>query len=62
MRNVGTVDRTMRVVVGVIALSLLFVLDGGIKYVGLLGVPILLTGIAGACLMYKVFGISTCKR
>jgi len=62
MKNVGTIDRALRIVIGLGALSLLFLLEGGAKYVGLLGLVLLLTGLAGNCLMYKVMGFNTCKR
>lgn len=62
MKNVGTVDRVLRILVGLGVLSLFFLLEGGVKYVGLLGLAVLLTGLAGGCLMYRVMGFNTCKR
>ncbi len=62
MKNVGTVDRALRILVGLGVLSLFFLLEGGVKYVGLLGLAVLLTGLAGSCLMYRVMGFNTCKR
>jgi len=62
MRNVGTIDRMTRIVIGLGVLSLIFVLEGGIRFVGLLGLVFVLTGLAGSCLMYRMLGVSTCKR
>ncbi|OXS61021.1 hypothetical protein B1A99_05700 [Cohnella sp. CIP 111063] len=62
MKNVGTIDRMTRIVIGLGVLSLVFVLEGGIRFVGLLGLVFVLTGLAGSCLMYRMLGVSTCKR
>lgn len=56
--NVGAVDRTIRVVVGLILLMATFI--GTIGWWGLIGVVPLLTGLVGFCPAYKLFGISTC--
>lgn len=59
-RNEGTLDRGLRIFVGLVLLALAFV---GPKtpwgYVGLLP---LLTGLFGFCPLYQVLGISTCPR
>lgn len=62
MKNVGTADRIIRVILGLALLSLLFILDGGIKYIGLIGVIPLATGIAGFCPLYTLVHISTAKK
>ncbi|WP_029352032.1 DUF2892 domain-containing protein [Bosea sp. 117] len=59
-RNVGGLDRTLRVVVGLALLSLLFVLDGDLRWIGLIGLIPLLTALAGNCPLYSLLGISTC--
>ena len=57
-RNEGSLDRVIRITVGLVVLSLAFV---GPKtpwaYLGL--VPIL-TGLAGWCPAYAILGIDTC--
>ena len=60
-KNVGTIDRWIRIVLGVALLSLLFILDCGIKWIGLIGLIPLLTGIFSFCPIYALFGISTSK-
>ncbi len=60
--NVGTVDRWIRVVVGLILLSLLFFVEGNLKWLGLIGVIPLLTAAIKWCPLYTLFGIRTCPR
>ena len=45
--NAGTVDRVLRVLAGLIVLSLYFVLDGNSRYWALVGLMPLLTGLPG---------------
>ncbi len=48
-KNVGTVDRWIRIVLGIILLSLLFILPGNLRWWGLIGLIPLLTGMIGFC-------------
>ncbi len=60
--NEGTLDRILRVAVGV-ALLVWFYVDQGQgfwHYAKLIGIVPLLTGIAGTCPVYSILGISTC--
>jgi hypothetical protein len=56
--NEGTLDRTIRIVVGIALLSL--TVFGPRTLLGLVGVVPLLTGLVGFCPAYRLFGISTC--
>lgn len=56
--NEGTIDRIVRVVVGLIVLSLAFV--GPKTPLGYLGLVPLITGILGYCPLYAVLGINSC--
>ena len=58
--NVGTADRIVRVLLAILLFSLLLVLDGPARFLGLIGLVPLLTGLAGFCPLYRVFGLSTC--
>ena len=58
-QNVGKVDRWIRIVVGVILLSLIVFLSGGIRWIGLIGLIPLVTGIFGFCPLYSLFKIKT---
>lgn len=61
VRNVGTIDRVIRIIVGA-ALILGFFLfpDAGWRWLLLIGIVPLLTGIMQSCPAYRLFGISTC--
>ncbi|QED49872.1 YgaP family membrane protein [Cytobacillus dafuensis] len=59
--NIGSPDRILRLVLGVLMLGL-FMLDGNVKYLGILGIVFILTSIIRFCPLYTIFGINTCKR
>lgn len=57
--NEGKIDRLLRVIVGLVLISLVFV---GPKVVwGWVGIVPLLTGLIGFCPLYTLLGINTCK-
>lgn len=58
--NVGNFDRLVRIVVGLGLLSLPFWLDTPWRWLGLIGVMPLFTGLAGRCPGYRLLGMSTC--
>ena len=58
--NEGTVDRTLRVVVGLAVLALFFVIEGPNRYWALIGVVPVLTGLMGYCPVYSLLGLNTC--
>jgi hypothetical protein len=58
-RNVGTIDRTIRALVGLALLSLLFILDGSARWLGLIGLVPLATAAISWCPAYLPFGIRT---
>ena len=58
--NVGGVDRTVRIILGIVLLSLFFVLEGNARWWGLVGVGLLATGIFRFCPAYLPVGIKTC--
>jgi hypothetical protein len=59
MQNVGSVDRIIRVVVGLALLGLWFVLDGNLRFVALIGLVPLLTAAVGLCPLYTLIGVKT---
>lgn len=59
--NVGSIDRALRVVVGIGLLSLLFLLDGEARWYGLIGIVPLLTAGMGFCPLYSILGVNTCS-
>jgi hypothetical protein len=59
-RNLGTVDRSLRAILGAAGLLLAFV--GPASPWGYLGIVLLATAAIGFCPLYAVFGISTRAR
>ena len=57
-KNEGTVDRVLRVIAGLVLISLVFV--GPQTAWGWIGVVPLVTGAIGSCPLYSLFGINTC--
>jgi hypothetical protein len=56
--NEGTIDRALRVIVGLVLISLAFV--GPQTPWGWIGIVPLITGIIGFCPAYKLIGLNTC--
>jgi len=54
------IERVLRVVVGLVLLSLVFV--GPKTPWGWIGLVLLVTGATGLCPLYTLLGISTCPR
>lgn len=60
--NEGTVDRALRVIVGIALLAAYFLYPLGAWgwVAALVGVIALVTGAVGTCPVYSLLGISTC--
>jgi hypothetical protein len=56
--NVGTIDRVLRIVVGLILLGL--AVTGQIGYWGYIGIVPLATGLFRFCPLYTMLGMNTC--
>jgi hypothetical protein len=56
--NEGTADRILRIVAGIVGLSLTVL--GPKTAWGLVGLVPLVTGLAGTCPLYTLLGLSTC--
>jgi hypothetical protein len=59
-RNVGTADRAVRFLLGLGLLSAHFIVDGPLRWLGLVGFVPLLTAAAGNCPLYSLLGLSSC--
>lgn len=53
-RNEGTIDRVLRVILGLVLLSLVFI--GPQTLWGLIGLVPLVTGLMGSCPVYSMLG------
>jgi len=59
-RNEGNVDRALRVIAGIVLISLVFV--GPQTVWGWVGLVPLVTGLVGTCPLYAALGINTCGK
>lgn len=59
-QNEGTLDRVIRLIIGLLIVSLWFVLSGSMRFLALIGFIPLLTAALGWCPLYTLFGLSTC--
>ena len=63
LKNVGSIDRIARIVVGVALIAYALGMFGPSQYswLGWIGVVPLLTAFMGTCPAYSIFGLSTKK-
>ncbi len=62
-RNMGTVDKIIRIVLGAvfIALGLMGMIKGALAIIlGIVGVVFILTSVVSFCPIYALFGFRTC--
>ena len=60
--NVGSADRMIRIVLGLALLSLLVVIEGNARWLGLIGLVPIVTAFVRWCPAYRLLGLSTCPR
>jgi VIT1/CCC1 family predicted Fe2+/Mn2+ transporter len=67
--NIGTIDRALRVLIGIALLALAFggfvpaLAAGAPKWIAVaVGIAMLATAGMRFCLLYRIFGIRTCQR
>jgi len=58
--NVGNADRVIRIVAGILILSAVFLLEGNARWIGLIGIVPLATGLIRWCPAYSLLGMNTC--
>ncbi|MCB9992759.1 MAG: DUF2892 domain-containing protein [Hyphomicrobiaceae bacterium] len=59
--NVGSLDKIVRIVLGVAMLALFFIFpDAGWRWWMLIGIVPIATALMGWCPIYRIFGMSTC--
>ncbi len=65
VNNVGTVDRAVRILIGLVMIAYALKLGmpaTGWNWVGWIGVVPLVTALMGNCPLYSLLGVSTCTR
>lgn len=61
-QNVGGIDRVLRIVLGIALLAAFFMLpEASYRWLLLIGIVPLATGLISSCPLYSIFGLSTCK-
>lgn len=58
--NVGSADKVIRIIIGVGMLSLVFILEGNMRWFGLIGIVPIFTALMGWCPAYSLLGVRTC--
>ncbi len=58
MKNVGGIDKVLRVIIGLVLIALVFV--GPQTVWGWVGLVPLVTGLVGFCPIYKILGLNSC--
>lgn len=60
-RNVGTIDRAIRIIVGLALIAGFFLNpEASLRWLYLLGIVPLATGLLGTCGVYTLLGMNTC--
>ncbi len=62
-KNVGhPLDKALRIVVGIALLSLIAILQGDIRWIGLIGIIPIVTVFIGWCPGWALLGINTARK
>lgn len=59
-KNVGGIDRILRIVVGIALIAAFFMTSGSYSWLYLIGIVPLATGLMSTCPLYSIFGMNTC--
>lgn len=60
-KNMGTLDRALRIIIGAALLIGFFVnTEASMRWLYLIGIVPLATGLISSCPLYTLFGIRTC--
>ncbi|MCX7797009.1 MAG: DUF2892 domain-containing protein [Melioribacter sp.] len=57
-KNVGTTDKILRIVIGILIIAIGIITQ---SWWGLIGLIPIVTALIGWCPLYLLFGLSTCK-
>ena len=59
-KNVGSIDKIVRLILALGLFSLFFILEGNARYWALMGLIPLVTGLINFCPIWAIFGVNTC--
>ena len=60
-KNVGGIDRALRIIVGLALLAGFFLnAEASMRWLYLIGIVPLATGLMSSCPLYSIFGMNTC--
>ncbi|MGE0441856.1 MAG: DUF2892 domain-containing protein [Gemmatimonadales bacterium] len=62
VRNIGLIERLIRLLIGVVILGLYGALESPWKYLTLIGLVPVGTALTGSCPLYQILGRSTVRR
>ncbi len=60
-KNIGNLDKWIRIVLGIVLIVLIFIIQSGWRWIGLLGVVLIITAFINFCPLYLPFKINTRK-
>lgn len=60
-KNVGPLDKVVRLVIAAGLFSLWFVAEPPVKYLAFVGIVPALTALVGNCPLYALLGVNTCR-
>jgi len=58
--NVGGIDKVLRIVAGLALLVFFFASESSMRWIGLIGIVPLVTGLFNFCPLYTLLGLNTC--
>lgn len=59
-KNIGSLDRILRIVIGIVVLSLVFI--GPKTMLGYIGLVLIVTAFINFCPLYAMLGLKTCSK
>ena len=59
--NVGKLDKGIRIILAIALFGSFFILKGDLRYIAILGLVPLLTGVISFCPLYKILGVNSCR-
>ncbi len=61
-KNMSNTDKWIRIILGLALLSLIFIIESNLRWLGLIGLVLIATGFINFCPIYALLGISTNKK